>query len=47
MLYCYAAFFCPSKENLDDGGRWVRVKESVVALLAKRKPGSLDGKRII
>ena len=44
--YCYAAFFGASKEDRDDWGRWVRVKENAVALLAKRKPGSLDGKRI-
>lgn len=44
--YCYAAFFGASKEERDDWGRWVRVKENAVALLAKRKPGSLDGKRI-
>ena len=44
--YCYAAFFSPSKESRDDWGRWVRVKENADALLAKRKPGSLDGKRI-
>lgn len=44
--YCYAAFFSPSQENRDAWGRWVRVKQNAVALLAKRKPGSLDGKRI-
>ena len=44
--YCYAAFFGASREERDDWGRWVRVKENAVALLAKRKPGSLDGKRI-
>ena len=44
--YCYAAFFGASKEDRDAWGRWVRVKENAVALLAKRKPGSLDGKRI-
>ena len=44
--YCYAAFFSPSQESRDDWGRWVRVKENADALLAKRKPGSLDGKRI-
>lgn len=44
--YCYAAFFSPSQENRDAWGRWVRVKENAVLLLAKRKPGSLDGKRI-
>ena len=44
--YCYAAFFGASKQDRDEWGRWVRVKENAVALLAKRKPGSLDGKRI-
>lgn len=44
--YCYAAFFGASKQDRDGWGRWVRVKENAVALLAKRKPGSLDGKRI-
>lgn len=44
--YCYAAFFGASKEDRDAWGQWVRVKENAVALLAKRKPGSLDGKRI-
>ena len=44
--YCYAAFFGASKEDRDAWGQWVRVKENAVAILAKRKPGSLDGKRI-
>ena len=44
--YCYAAFFSPSQENRDAWGQWVRVKENAEELLANRKPGSLDGKRI-
>ena len=44
--YCYAAFFSGSKEKRDDWGLWVQVKENVIELLAKRPPGSLDGKLI-
>ncbi len=44
--YCYAAFFSRTKENRDGWGHWVSVKENAVDLMAKRKPGSLDGKLI-
>ena len=44
--YCYAAFFSRTKENRDGWGHWVSVKENAVELMAKRKPRSLDGKRI-
>lgn len=44
--YCYAAFFSRDIEKQEDWGRWVTVKENAVALLKKRKPPSLDGKRI-
>ena len=44
--YCYAAFFSGSKEKRDDWGLWVQVKENAIELLAKRPPGSLDGKLI-
>ena len=44
--YCYAAFFTRNIEKTDSWGYWVTVKENAVALLKKRKPSSLDGKRI-
>ena len=44
--YCYAAFFSRTKENRDGWGHWVSVKENAVELMAKRKPGALDGKLI-
>lgn len=44
--YCYAAFFSPTKDNRDNWGRWVVVKENAVERLRKRKPGALDGKMI-
>lgn len=44
--YCYAAFFSRSKENRDGWGHWVTVKENAVEVMARRKPGSLDGKSI-
>ncbi len=44
--YCYAAFFSHSKEARDDWGRWVKVKQNAVQLLARRKRCSLDGKLI-
>ena len=44
--YCYAAFFSRNKEQVDNWGNWVTVKQNAVDLLKKRKPGSLDGKRI-
>ena len=44
--YCYAAFFSRNIEKQNSWGYWVTVKENAVALLKKRKPGFLDGKRI-
>ena len=44
--YCYAAFFSRDAAKRDSWGHWVSVKENAVALLAKRKPGYLDGKLI-
>ena len=44
--YCYAAFFSSSAKGRDTWGYWVRVKENAAELLARRKPGSLDGKLI-
>ena len=44
--YCYAAFFSRDAEKRDSWGRWVNVKENAVELMAKRKPGALDGKLI-
>ena len=44
--YCYAAFFGRTAEARDTWGRWVKVKQNAVDLLMRRKPGSLDGKRI-
>ena len=44
--YCYAAFFSRDIEKQNLWGNWVTVKENAAALLKKRKPGFLDGKRI-
>ena len=44
--YCYAAFFSRSKEDRDDWGRWVKVKENVLDAMSRCKIGSLDGKLI-
>ena len=44
--YCYAAFFSRDIEKQKSWGYWVTVKENAAALLKKRKPGFLDGKRI-
>ena len=44
--YCYAAFFSRNEEMRDSWGKWVNVKENAVALMDKRRPGSLDGKLI-
>ena len=44
--YCYAAFFSRDVEKRDSWGYWVNVKENAVELMAKRKPGALDGKLI-
>ena len=44
--YCYAAFFSRDAAKRDNWGYWVTVKENAVDLLRKRKPSTLDGKRI-
>ena len=44
--YCYAAFFSRSAELRDLWGNWVTVKENGPEVLASRKVGNLDGKRI-
>lgn len=44
--YCYAAFFSTTREQRENWGRWVAVKNNAIELLEKRKPGSLDDKRI-
>ncbi len=44
--YCYAAFFSQDIEKRDNWGYWVNAKENAVALLEKRKAGTLDGKLI-
>ena len=47
--YCYAAFFSRTPEDRENWGRWVKVKENAVELLAKektRKRRGLDGKCI-
>ena len=44
--YCYAAFFTRNKEERDNWGYWVSVKENAADSLEKRKDGSLNGKRI-
>ena len=44
--YCYAAFFSRSTEARDNWGRWVKVKANALALMNKRKYGSLDGRLI-
>ena len=44
--YCYAAFFSRSKEDRDDWGHWVKVKENVLDAMSRCKIGSLDGKLI-
>ena len=44
--YCYAAFFSSSRREREMWGHWIKVKRNAVELLARRKPGSLDGKLI-
>ncbi len=44
--YCYAAFFSRDISKQKSWGYWVTVKENADTLMKKRKPGSLDGKRI-
>ena len=44
--YCYAAFFSRDRDRLNTWGYWVEVKENAVELMAKRRPGALDGKLI-
>lgn len=44
--YCYAAFFSSTRRAREMWGHWIKVKQNAVELLARRKPGSLDGKLI-
>ncbi len=44
--YCYAAFFSRDAAQRDTWGQWVTVKDNALALMAKRRPGSLNGKLI-
>ena len=44
--YCYAAFFPRDQKKRDTWGQWVSIKENAPALIARRRPGSLDGKSI-
>ncbi len=44
--YCYAAFFARTPDERASWGFWVRVKDNAVSTLARRRDGSLDGKRI-
>jgi DNA repair photolyase len=44
--YCYAAFFSRNTQLRDNWGRWVTVKENALALMRKKKPRALDGKKI-
>lgn len=42
--YCYAAFFSPTEEKMNDWGRWLSVKENALELLKKRRNKPLDDK---
>ena len=44
--YCYAAFFSTTKEDRDNWGRWLKVKENAAELMSRRRAGALDGKLI-
>lgn len=44
--YCYAAFFSRSREQRDNWGNWVKVKDNALTLLRKKRPQSLTGKTI-
>lgn len=44
--YCYAAFFARDNEAKEKWGYWVNVKDNALALLAKWRNKSLDGKTI-
>jgi len=44
--YCYAAFFSRSKQQRDDWGNWVLVKENAVEQLQKRRKKPLVDKTI-
>ena len=44
--YCYAAFFATSLQKKTTWGYWVQVKENVIDLLRKVRPGSLNNKTI-
>lgn len=44
--YCYAMNFVNDVDKRNNWGDWVEVKENAVNLIARRKPGSLNGKII-
>ena len=44
--YCYAAFFSRDAEKMANWGKWVQTKQNALALLAKKKKGSLNGKTV-
>ncbi len=44
--YCYAQSFIPDDKARDDWGNWAIVKQNAMELIARRRDGSLDGKRI-
>jgi DNA repair photolyase len=44
--YCYAAFFSRDREQRDNWGNWVKVKDNALTLLRKKRPQCLTGKTI-
>lgn len=44
--YCYAAFFATTKQNRDNWGYWVKVKDNALQLLAKHRKKPLIEKVI-
>lgn len=44
--YCYAAFFSRDAKKMANWGKWVQTKQNALALLAKKKAGSLNGKTV-
>ena len=44
--YCYAANFVANDTLKQAWGEWVAVKENAVELMRRKRPGTLDGKRI-
>ncbi|GIV98525.1 MAG: hypothetical protein KatS3mg057_3182 [Herpetosiphonaceae bacterium] len=44
--YCYAAFFVRDKQQQEDWGTWVRVKDNALELLKKYRRKPLHGKTI-